>query len=55
MLPSGHSVLRLCPRSAAHTIPEAILHDGDGDEQDFTSHHVRSDRLVGQVSMQEIL
>jgi hypothetical protein len=55
MLPSGHSLLRLCPRSAPHTVPEAILHDGDGDEQDSASHHVCCHRPVGQVRIQEDL
>ena len=55
MLPSSHSVLRLCPRPASHTVPEAILHDGDGDEQDSAGHHVRCYRSVGQVSINENL
>lgn len=55
MLPSGHSVLRLCPRSASHTVPEAVLHDGNGDEQDSAGHHVCCHRPVGKVSTFENL
>jgi len=51
MLPSGHSVLRLCPRSASHTFPKTSIHDRNGDEQDSAGHHVCSHRPVGQVSM----
>lgn len=55
MLPSGHAVLRLCPRPASHAVPEAIIHDRDGDEQDSAGHHVRCYRSVGQVSTNENL
>ena len=55
MLPSSHSVLRLCPRPASHTVPEAILHDGDGDEQDSSGHHVCCHRPISQVSIHEDL
>lgn len=55
MLPSGHAVLRLCPRSASHAVPEALIHDRNGHEQDSAGHHVRCYRFVGQVSTNENL
>lgn len=55
MLPSGHFILRLCPRSASHTVPEAVLHDGDGDEQDSAGHHVCCHCPISQVSIYQDL